>query len=147
MNITVLCAGKLKEKYLKDAAAEYEKRLSRYCKLKIAEVDDGPDKAAEAERMLKRLSPTSYIIALEIEGKQLDSEEFAGRIESLGVGGVSDITFIIGGPEGLDERIIRLAKEHLSFSKMTFTHQMMRVILLEQIYRSYRIINKEPYHK
>ena len=147
MNINVLCAGKLKEKYLKDAAAEYEKRLSRYCRLKIVEVDDGPDMAAEAARMMKRLDRSSYIITLEIGGRQLSSQEFADSLGNLGIGGVSDITFIIGGPEGLDESIIKLAKEHLSFSKMTFTHQMMRVILLEQIYRGYRIINGEPYHK
>ncbi len=147
MNITVLCAGKLKEKYLRDAAAEYEKRLSRYCRLKIAEVEDGPDMAAEAARMLKRLDLSSYIITLEIDAKELTSEEFAGKLEGLGVSGISDITFVIGGPEGLDESIIKKAREHLSFSRMTFTHQMMRVILLEQIYRSYRIINGEPYHK
>ena len=147
MNITLLCAGKLKEDYLRGAAAEYEKRLSRYCRLKIAEVDDGPDMSAEAARMLKRLDPASYVITLEIGGKQLSSEEFAGKINSLGIGGVSNITFIIGGPEGLDKSVINKAREHLSFSKMTFTHQMMRVILLEQIYRSYRIINGEPYHK
>ena len=147
MNVSIICVGKLKEKYLKDAAAEYEKRLSRYCRLKIAEVDDGPDMAAEAARMMKRLDRTSYIITLEIGGRQLSSQEFADSLEKLGIGGVSDITFIIGGPEGLDESIIKLAKEHLSFSKMTFTHQMMRVILLEQIYRGYRIINGEPYHK
>ena len=147
MNITVLCAGKLKETYLRDAAAEYEKRLSRYCRLKIAEVDDGPDMAAEAARMLKRLDESSYIITLGIGGRQLSSEELAERIDSLGIGGVSHITFIIGGPEGLDESIIKKAREHLSFSKMTFTHQMMRVLLLEQVYRSYRIINGEPYHK
>ena len=147
MNITVLCAGKLKEKYLRDAAAEYEKRLSRYCRLKITEVEDGPDMAAEAARMLKRLDLSSYIITLEIDAKELTSEEFAGKLEGLGVSGISDITFVIGGPEGLDGSIIKKAREHLSFSRMTFTHQMMRVILLEQIYRSYRIINGEPYHK
>ena len=147
MNITVLCAGKLREAYLRDAAAEYEKRLSRYCKLKIVEVDDGPDMEAEAERMLKRLKASSYIITLEIEGRALNSEELAGEIERLKVSGSSDITFIIGGSEGLSGRIRALSKQSLSFSRLTFTHQMMRIILLEQIYRSFKIINKEPYHK
>lgn len=147
MNINVICAGKLKENYLRDAAAEYEKRLSRYCKLKIIEVDDGPDKAAECERILKRLDLSSYVITLEIEGKSLSSEEFAGKIEGLGVGGVSDITFIIGGSDGLDLKVTQKARESMSFSQLTFTHQMMRIILLEQIYRGFKIINKEPYHK
>ncbi len=147
MNISLLCAGKLKEKYLRDAAAEYVKRLSRYCRLNIAEVEDGPDIRHETDRLLKRLNENSYIICLEIDGESLSSEEFADRLNSLALEGKSSVTFIIGGSDGLSEEITKRADMHLSFSRLTFTHQMMRVILLEQIYRCFKIINKEPYHK
>lgn len=159
MKITVITVGKIKEKYLKDAIAEYSKRLSKYCKLEIVEVADEktPDNASdvvedairskEAERILKYVKDDAFVITLEINGKQLSSEELADRIEKLGVQGTSHIIFIIGGSIGLGEEVLQKSNYALSFSKMTFPHQLMRVILLEQIYRSYRIINGEPYHK
>ncbi len=159
MRITVLCVGKIKEKFYRDAIAEYEKRLSRYCKLEIVEVQDEktPDHASEneellikekeAERMERYLKDGAYVIALAIDGKTLDSVELSERMEKLGTGGTSHIIFVIGGSLGLSDRILKRADYHLSFSKMTFPHQLMRVILLEQIYRSYRIMNHEPYHK
>lgn len=159
MKITILCVGKIKEKYFSMAIEEYVKRLSRYCKLEIIEVPDEKTdenasaaeenmvKAKEGERILKNIKDTSYVIALAIGGKQLDSVELSEKIEKLGVQGVSHITFVIGGSLGLDERILQRADYKLSFSKMTFPHQLMRVVLLEQVYRSYRIMNGEPYHK
>lgn len=159
MKITIITVGKLKEKYLKDAIAEYSKRLSKYCKLEIVEVADEktPENASEvvedairskeAERILKYVKEDAFVIALEIAGKQLTSEEFADRIEQLGVRGVSHIIFIIGGSIGLGKEVLAKSDFALSFSKMTFPHQLMRVILLEQVYRSFRIISGEPYHK
>ena len=159
MKITLITVGKIKEKYLKDAIAEYSKRLSRYCKLEIVEVADEkiPDNASdtvedairdkEGERILKYIKEDAYVITLEIAGKMLTSEEMAGKIEKLGVQGTSHIIFIIGGSIGLGREILKRSDYALSFSKMTFPHQLMRVILLEQIYRSYRIMNHEPYHK
>ncbi len=159
MKITVITVGKIKEKYLKDAIAEYSKRLSKYCKLEIVEVADEktPDNASEvvedairakeAERILKHVKDDAFVITLEINGKQLSSEELADKIEKLGVQGTSHIIFIIGGSIGLGQEVLQKSNYALSFSKMTFPHQLMRVILLEQIYRSYRIINGEPYHK
>lgn len=159
MKITVITVGKLKEKYLKDAIAEYSKRLSKYCKLEIVEVADEktPDNASEfvedsirskeAERILKYVKDDAYIITLEIGGKQLSSEELAEKIDKLGVQRTSHIIFIIGGSIGLGKEVLQKSNYALSFSKMTFPHQLMRVILLEQVYRSYRIINGEPYHK
>ena len=159
MKITLITVGKIKEKYLKDAIAEYSKRLSRYCKLEIVEVADEktPDNASdtvedairdkEGERILKYVKEDAYVITLEIAGKMLTSEEMAEKIEKLGVQGTSHIIFIIGGSIGLGKEILKRSDYALSFSKMTFPHQLMRVILLEQIYRSYRIINHEPYHK
>lgn len=159
MKITILCVGKIKEKYFSMAIEEYVKRLSRYCKLEIIEVPDEKTdenasaaeekivKEKEGERILKNIKDTSYVIALAINGKQLNSVELSEKIEKLGVQGVSHITFVIGGSLGLDERILQRADYKLSFSKMTFPHQLMRVVLLEQVYRSYRIMNGEPYHK
>ncbi len=159
MRITILCVGKIKEKFYRDAIAEYEKRLSRYCKFEIIEVADEktPDHASdteetmiknkEADRMEKYLKDSSYVIALAIDGKQLDSVQLSGKLESLGTSGTSHIIFVIGGSLGLSDRILNRADYKLSFSKMTFPHQLMRVILSEQIYRSYRIMNHEPYHK
>lgn len=159
MKITVLTVGKIKEKYLRDAIAEYSKRLSRYAKLEIIEVADEktPDNASEtvetniknkeAERLLKYIRDDAYLITLEIKGKQLTSEELAQKIDTLGVQGTSHIIFAIGGSLGLGEEVLKRSNYALSFSKMTFPHQLMRVILLEQIYRSYRIISGEPYHK
>ena len=159
MKITLLTVGKIKEKYLKDAIAEYSKRLSKYCKLEIIEVADEktPDNASEVvenvirdkegERLLKYVKDDAFVITLEIKGKMMTSEELAEKIDTLGIRGVSHIMFIIGGSIGLGEDVIKRSDFALSFSKMTFPHQLMRVILLEQIYRSYRIINHEPYHK
>ncbi|RHQ57785.1 23S rRNA (pseudouridine(1915)-N(3))-methyltransferase RlmH [Dorea sp. AF24-7LB] len=159
MKITIITVGKIKEKYLKDAIAEYSKRLSRYCKLEILEVADEktPDGASEiveenirekeGERTLKLIKEDAYVITLEISGKMLTSEELADRIETLGIQGKSHLVFVIGGSIGLGREVLRRSDYALSFSKMTFPHQLMRVILLEQIYRSYRIINGEPYHK
>ena len=143
MKITIVTVGKIKEKYLKDAIAEYSKRLSKYCKLEIIEVADEktPDNASavveeqirakEAERILKYVKEDAYVITLEIHGKQLTSEELADKIEKLGVQGTSHIMLIIGGSIGLGEEVLKRSDFALSFSKMTFPHQLMRVILLE----------------
>ncbi len=159
MKITLITVGKIKEKFFTDAIAEYSKRLSRYCKLEIVQVADEktPDRASEAEerqirekegeRILAQIREGTYVIALAIEGQMLDSEQLASRIEQLGVSGQSQIAMIIGGSLGLSEAVLKRADYKLSFSKMTFPHQLMRVILLEQIYRSFRIIAGEPYHK
>lgn len=162
MKITILCVGKIKEKFYRDALAEYEKRLSRYCKLEIIEVADEktPDGASElveaqirekeGERVLARLeklSAGSIVCALAIDGKQMDSVELSEKLEKLGTGGTSHIVFLIGGSLGMSDALLRRADWKLSFSRMTFPHQLMRVILLEQIYRAYRIMNHEPYHK
>ena len=159
MKITVITVGKIKEKYLEDAIAEYSKRLSRYCKLEIIQVADEktPDRASEVvetqikdkegERILSHIKDTAYVVALAIEGKMISSEELAELIEGLGVRGESHIQFVIGGSLGLSKKVLERADYKLSFSRMTFPHQLMRVILLEQIYRSYRIVNGEPYHK
>lgn len=159
MKITLITVGKIKEKYLKDAIAEYTKRLSKYCKLEILEVADEktPEHASETveeqirnkegERILKYIKDDAYVITLEIQGKQLTSEELADKLDTLGIQGTSHIIFVIGGSIGLGTEVLNRSNYALSFSKMTFPHQLMRVILLEQIYRSYRIINHEPYHK
>ena len=159
MNLTVVCVGKIKEAFFRDAIAEYSKRLSRYCKLNVIEVDDEktPDECSraekdrilkkEADRIMSRIPDGSYVITLEIGGKSLSSEELASRVSELCVNGISHVVFVIGGSLGLHADVTTIAGEHLSFSRMTFPHQLMRVILLEQVYRSFRIINHEPYHK
>ena len=159
MKITVITVGKIKAKSLEDAIAEYSKRLSRYCKLEIIQVADEktPDRASEVvetqikdkegERILSHIKDTAYVVALAIEGKMISSEELAELIDGLGVRGESHIQFVIGGSLGLSKKVLERADYKLSFSRMTFPHQLMRVILLEQIYRSYRIVNGEPYHK
>jgi 23S rRNA (pseudouridine1915-N3)-methyltransferase len=159
MTITVLSVGKIKEKYLNMAIDEYSKRLSKYCKLNYIQVQDEktPDNASEAinlkiketegERILKNIKDTSYVCALAIEGKQLTSEKLASTLDNLAISGKSDIVFVIGGSLGLSDKVLSRADFLLSFSKMTFPHQLMKVILLEQIYRSFRIIKNEPYHK
>lgn len=159
MKITILCVGKIREKYFRDAAAEYVKRLLRYCKLEMIELADEktPDKAPaaledqiklrEAERILKYIRDDTYCIALAIDGKGYDSVEFSKHMEGLGVSGKSNVTFVIGGSLGLHESVLQRADERISFSAMTFPHQLMRVILMEQIYRAFRIMNHEPYHK
>ena len=149
MKITIITVGKLKEKYLKDAIAEYTKRLSKSCKLEIIEVADEktPDQASVLVENGIRRKEGAYVITLEINGKLLSSEEFSEKIEQLGIQGKSHIIFVIGGSIGLSEEVLEKSDYALSFSKMTFPHQLMRVILLEQIYRAYRIIEGAPYHK
>ena len=151
MKITLVTVGKIKEKFFEDAIKEYSKRLSRYCKLEILQVADEktPEGASEAVELqiLSLIRDDAYVIALAIEGKMLDSEELAERIEKLGVSGISQIVFVIGGSLGLSAQVMKRADYALSFSRMTFPHQLMRVVLLEQIYRSYRIMNHQPYHK
>ncbi len=159
MKFRIITVGKLKEKYLKDGTAEYLKRLQRYATVEIIEVADEqtPDsasemeelqiKAKEAQRIHKYIKEDTYLIALAIEGTMLTSEQLAERIEQLGISGKSHITMVIGGSLGLDKSILQQADLLLSFSKLTFPHQLMRLILVEQLYRSYRIMKGEPYHK
>lgn len=159
MKITIVCVGRIKEKFYRDAIAEYEKRLSKYCKFEIIEVADEktPDgaspqteeqiKAKEGQRILEKLKDDAYVCSLEIAGKKMSSTDMADWIKKLTVGGNSHIAFVIGGSLGLHESVCKRADSNLSFSDMTFPHQLMRVILTEQIYRSFRIINNEPYHK
>ena len=158
MNINIVAVGSIKEKFFKDAVSEYAKRLSRYVKLNIIEVKDEKTpamasaleeekiKEVEAERILSKL-PNSYVVALTIDGKKYSSEELAKRMEKYDILSKGNLSFIIGGSLGLHKSVIDRADEKLSFSEMTFPHQLMRVILLEQIYRAYRIRNNEPYHK
>lgn len=159
MKISIVCVGKIKEKFYRDAIDEYLKRLSRYCKIEILEVADEktPDKASpveeeqikkkEAERILSKIREDAYVITLEILGSKSDSVGFGQMIEKVGLSGKSHIQFVIGGSLGLHNDVSRRADKKISFSDMTFPHQLMRVILCEQIYRGYRIINGEPYHK
>ena len=159
MKITICCVGKIKEKFYSQAIAEYSKRLSKYCKLEIKEAADEktPDSASdtvnrmikekEGDRLLSFIKDDSYVIALAIDGKMLDSVELSEKIDNLMLSGKSDIVFVIGGSLGLDKRVLDRADYKLSFSKMTFPHQLMRVILLGKIYRSFRIMKNEPYHK
>lgn len=159
MNITLITVGKIKEKYLRDAIDEYAKRLSRYCRLEIIELPDEktPENASDKEELqikekegkniLSKIKDNAYVIALDLKGKHITSEEFAHMIDNLGVEGNSSIVFVIGGSLGLSQDVIKRANYKLCFSKMTFPHQLFRVMLLEQIYRSYRIIKGEPYHK
>ena len=159
MKITLITVGKIKEKYFTDAIAEYMKRLSRYCKPEIIQVADEktPENAAlavekqvkdtEGERILRHVAEDAFVVALEIRGEMLSSEELADFIERKQVSGTSHIQFVIGGSLGLSEAVLRRADYRLSFSRMTFPHQLMRVVLLEQICRSFRIIAGEPYHK
>lgn len=159
MKITILSVGKVKEKFYRQAIEEFQKRLSRYCKMEIIEVEDEktPDHASavlesqikekEGQRLLKYMRDGAWSCALSIDGKMLDSVELSKKIENLGVTGCSHIIFVIGGSLGLSDSVLNRADYKLSFSKMTFPHQLMRVILLEQVYRSYRIMMKEPYHK
>lgn len=159
MKITVLTVGKVKEKFYRQAIEEFQKRLSRYCKLEIVEVSDEktPDHASETEerlikekegqRILKYIREDAWVCALAIEGKMLDSVELSEKLEQMGISGVSHMIFVIGGSLGLADEVLKRADFKLSFSKLTFPHQLMRVILLEQIYRAYRIMQGEPYHK
>lgn len=159
MKIQIICIGKLKEKYWTDAVSEYSKRLSRFCDLEITELKESklPDKASEAQEqavieeegknILKHVKDGSYVISLEILGKNLTSVELADKMEELPLMGKSHVTFIIGGSLGLSRDVSKRADFKLSFSKMTFPHQMMRVILLEQVYRAFKINKNEAYHK
>lgn len=159
MKISLICVGKLKEKYLTMGIMEYHKRLGRYCNLDIIELPDEktPDNAGvameesiknkEGDRILKVLKEDSYCIALAIDGNMLSSVELSEQLMRLFVSGKSHISFIIGGSLGLSDEVLKRADYRLSFSKMTFPHQLMRLILMEQVYRSFRIINNEPYHK
>ena len=159
MKITIVCVGKIKEKFYRDALAEYTKRLSRYCSLSITEVADEKTKEQasdvecaiikdrEGERILKSIREDGYVITLAIDGKNLASVELSKKIENLALTGKRNLDFVIGGSLGLSDEVMKRADYKLSVSRMTLPHQLMRVILLEQIYRSYRIINHEPYHK
>lgn len=159
MNITILCVGSIKESFFRDAVAEYSKRLSKYIKLDIIEVKDEKTKEklflSEEERvkdiegmkLLSKLKDNTYAIALDISGKKLDSIELSNFISDAEINGKGNIVFIIGGSLGLSRKVLDRVQYRLSFSDMTFPHQLMRIILLEQIYRSYRIKNNEPYHK
>ncbi|GAY75571.1 23S rRNA (pseudouridine(1915)-N(3))-methyltransferase RlmH [Sporolactobacillus inulinus] len=159
MNISLLTVGKLKEKYFKLGIEEYAKRLGAYAKVRIIEVPDekAPEnlseaevtqvKQAEGERLLKKLPENAYAIALAIKGKQMPSEDFASKIQDLATYGHSDIAFIIGGSNGLSNDVLKRADFQLSFSQFTFPHQLMRLILIEQIYRAFKIMRGEPYHK
>ncbi|MBP3039234.1 23S rRNA (pseudouridine(1915)-N(3))-methyltransferase RlmH [Bacillaceae bacterium Marseille-Q3522] len=159
MNISIIAVGKLKEKYLKQGIDEYIKRLSTYAKLTINEIPDekAPEilsnqemeqvKNKEGERILSKIQPDTYVIALAIEGNMKSSEDFAAALDNLATYGKSKIAFVIGGSLGLSDDVLQRANEKLSFSKMTFPHQLMRLILLEQVYRAFRINRGEPYHK
>ncbi|MBR5578712.1 MAG: 23S rRNA (pseudouridine(1915)-N(3))-methyltransferase RlmH [Lachnospiraceae bacterium] len=159
MRITIIAVGKIKEKFYREAIGEYTKRLSKYCKLDIIEVADEktPERCSEteeqlilskeADRILKNIRPEMYVYALAIQGKKSDSVGFANEINQLALSGKSSIAFIIGGSLGLHTSVLNRADKQISFSDMTFPHQLMRVILTEQIYRGFRIIAKEPYHK
>lgn len=159
MNIQIICIGKLKESYWTDAVKEYTKRISRYAAIDVLELkesllpanaspaDEEKVKIEEGKEILKAIKSGTYVITLEIKGRQLSSEELADKVESLGIEGKSNIAFVIGGSLGLSPEVSARSDFKLSFSKMTFPHQMMRVVLLEQIYRSFKIIKHETYHK
>ena len=159
MNINIITVGKLKEKYLKDGIDEYKKRLSKYCKLGIIEVPDekAPEtlsqkeeeqiKQKEGQGILKCIKDGTYVAALDLKGDMHTSEEFSAFIGKLGITGTSNIAFVIGGSLGLSQEVLKRADTKICFSKMTFPHQLMRLILVEQIYRGYRIMKGEPYHK
>lgn len=159
MKITVISVGKIKEKYLKDAIGEYSKRLSSYCNLTHIEVPDekAPEtlsekeeqqiKGKEGQKILSKIKDSQYVFALDLSGKQRSSEEFAAELEKLPVYGNGDIVFVIGGSLGLSKEVIKRSNIQICFSRMTFPHQLMKVILLEQVYRGFRIMKGEPYHK
>ena len=158
VHINIICVGRLKENYLKEAIDEYSKRLSKYCELNIIEINDEqlPNKInsstieqikkKECEKIMENIKNDTYVIPLDLKGKQFTSEEFSGKIENIQVQGYSNITFIIGGTLGLTEEIIKRANETICFSKMTFPHQLIRVFLLEQIFRAFKISKNETYH-
>ena len=159
LKISVLAVGKIKEKYFSEAVGEYVKRLSRYARTEILETEDEPTPEGaspreeaqilekEGERILSRIPAGAYVIALAIRGREYDSVALSEKLEALALGGNSHLVFVIGGSLGLSPAVLRRADEQISFSRLTFPHQLMRVILLEQIYRSFRIARGEPYHK
>lgn len=159
MNIKIITVGKLKEKYLKMGIDEYTKRLGAYCKIELIEVPDekAPEKLSEAEmpqvkekegeRILAKIPENAYVFALAIEGKQRTSEEFSKEIEQLGIQGKSNLVFVIGGSLGLSQAVMKRSNTPISFGKMTLPHQLMRLVLVEQVYRGFRIMKGEPYHK
>ncbi|TCU66214.1 23S rRNA (pseudouridine1915-N3)-methyltransferase [Tissierella praeacuta] len=159
MNIRIIGVGKIKEKYIQEGIKEFTKRLSRYCSLDIVEIDDekAPESLSEKEmdmvknkegdKILSKIPQSSFVIALVIEGKQLSSEDLSIKMKELMINGTNDISFVIGGSLGLSKGVINRSNFKLSFSKMTFPHQLMRLILLEQVYRGWRIMRGEPYHK
>lgn len=159
MQVEIICVGKLKEKYLKDACSEYIKRLSRFCTLSVTELKDEPvpEQASDAqteqaiiregERILQKISDRDFVVSLCVEGKSLSSESFAKELGQVFQKGASRLVFVIGGSCGLSENVKKRSNLRLSFSAMTFPHQLMRVILLEQLYRAYKINANESYHK
>ena len=159
MNISIVCVGKIKEKFYREAIDEYSKRLSRYCKLDIVEVADEktPDNASrkeelqikdkEGDAILKNIKDSVYVIAMDIEGEMMTSESLAEKVKNLAISGDSNIAFVIGGSLGLAKKVLDRAHYKLSFSRMTFPHQLFRVMILEQVYRGFKINEGEPYHK
>ena len=159
LHINIICVGKLKEKYLQDALAEYSKRLSKYCNLNIIELPDEklPNnlndslikqiKSKESNNILSHIEKGSYVLALDLKGKQYSSEEFSQKITNISLNSSSNITFVIGGTLGLDENVLNNSNELICFSKMTFPHQLIRIFLLELIFRSFKISNNETYHR
>ncbi len=159
LHIDIICVGKIKEQYLKDAVAEYSKRLSKYCSLTITEISDEQvpnnlnDKLAqnikqiESNHILSHIKRDSYVICLDLKGKQFSSEEFSKKIESIALNDSSNITFIIGGTLGMSDELLKKSNELICFSKMTFPHQLIRVFLLEQLFRAFKISNNETYHR
>lgn len=159
MNIKIISVGKLKEKYLKMGIEEYVKRLGAYCKIELIEVPDekAPEKLSaaemiqvkekEGERILSKIPENAYVFALAIEGKQRTSEEFSKEIDQLGISGKNQLVFVIGGSLGLSDAVLKRSNTQISFGKMTLPHQLMRLVLVEQVYRGYRIMKGEPYHK
>ena len=159
MKVRIVCVGKLKEKYLKEAIDEYKKRLGRYCSFDIIEVEDemAPDKLSpaleervkktETDRILKQVRAGSFLVIMEVKGKRMSSEDFAKELRTLAVDGISDVTFVIGGSLGLHRDVMERADLKFSMSDLTFTHQLARLILIEQVYRAFKIIKGEPYAK
>ncbi len=147
MNINILCIGKMKENYWKQASKEYEKRLSKYCKLTITELKEAASPKKEGEDIVKRLRADDFVIALDMNGQPITSKELAGEIAKLGIEGKSKVVIIIGGSDGLSQEVLEKSNLRLSFSALTFPHQMIRIFLLEQLYRSFKIIKGESYHK
>ena len=159
LHINIICVGKLKEKYLQDALSEYSKRLSKYCNLNIIELSDeklpnnlndsliNQIKQKESNNILSHIEKGSYVLALDLKGKQFSSEEFSKKITDISLNSFSSITFIIGGTLGLYENVLKNSNELICFSKMTFPHQLIRIFLLEQIFRAFKISNGETYHR